>query len=101
MSENKVWDISAMPKEQQRQFVCKLIDELIDARVKKIVAEYEAKLKAAMLDEELIKELKLLKSYFEDRRIVELHINDICWEAIDKAIIAHQQKKINESEVKQ
>ena len=32
---------------------------------------------------ELIKELELLKSYFEDARVVELHKNDIKWDVIN------------------
>lgn len=34
--------------------------------------------------ERLIKELKLLKSYFEDSREIVLHINDINWKVIDE-----------------
>lgn len=33
--------------------------------------------------EPLVKELKLLKSCFEDRREIVLHVNDIDWKSID------------------
>lgn len=36
--------------------------------------------------EDIVKELELLKSYFEDRMQVVLHRNDIKWSVIDKFI---------------
>ena len=46
---------------------------------------------SGMVSLELIKELELLKSYFEDRMEVVLHRNDIKWKAIDDFLISAQQ----------
>ena len=47
---------------------------------------------SVLLSEDLIKELKLLKSYFDDRMEVVLHKNDIKWDVIDKALQAQKLK---------
>ncbi len=54
-----------------------------DVNKKRLATAIEEAIK---VDEDLIKELKLLKSYFEDSREVLLHVNDIKWEHICKAI---------------
>ena len=48
---------------------------------------------AGVMSAELIKELELLKSYFEDSREVVLHINDINWKVIDACLA--EFKKLN------
>lgn len=57
-----------------------------------------------VVDEDLLKELRLLKSYFKDTKEVVLHKNDIKWGSIDKALSTANILKVKEGlddEIKQ